>query len=92
MFGRRKPKNIGKVIESNPKIEDDDERDNDEDNEDEEDLENEKEETPTRKLVKDAPEKPLARISSAKIIGNGIYEYTLITNRLFGNIGEEFEI
>ena len=32
------------------------------------------------------------RIISGKVIEEGIYEYTLITNRKIGKIGEEFEI
>jgi hypothetical protein len=36
--------------------------------------------------------RPSARIVSNEIIGNGVYKIVLITNKLIGEVGEEFQI
>jgi len=77
--------------------------DKDEEDIDERDLDEEEEKTSELKRLnselrklrhedKPVQAKPSARIISGKIVGDGIYEFTLITNTNLGEIGEEFEI
>jgi len=99
VFGFNKggrPKKIKVEENQEDDIEDADDETKDEDLDDEE---QEKEEelknlnSKIRKLKSDKQiVKPSARIVSGKIVGDGIYEFTLITNTNLGQIGEEFDI
>ena len=70
-------------------VEDEDEEENDDEEDEPKEVESPK---PIKKLVKDVEVKPMARLIAGKVLGDGIYEYTLVTNKSLGEIGSEFEI
>ena len=100
IFKRKQGRQI-KVIE--PEEDEEEQEDKDEEDTKEEDLDEEEKRTSELKRLnselrklrhedKSVQAKPSARIVSGKIVGDGIYEFTLITNTNLGQIGEEFEI
>ena len=86
VFGRKKK--VAKVEEDD---EEEYESDNEEDGDEEPEEEPEKENRKT-KLINKPKVNPMARIISGRIISDGVFEYTLITNKALGELGSEFEI
>jgi len=85
VLGFNKKGKVVKVIETK-EDEEEDEEDSDEEYEDE------KKTSDIKKLKSDSIVKPTAKILSVEFVSDGIYKFVLVTNKILGQIGEEFEI
>ena len=92
MVWGKKDKKPSRVIELEDEEESEDE--NEEESNNEESDEKEIPKSNIKKKLKQESKiiKPSARIVSGEIISDGVYKFTLITNKSIGEIGEEFDI